>query len=126
MRTHEQLKIFVRLICADEADVLMDLLPSLIKSKRSNQKIIKKERQSICCTKCVSTTIIKNGKTKKKRQRYYCNVCRKSFSDNNNSIVFKSINTYELWIQFIDCELHNYTLKDAATSVDVIQTTVFT
>jgi transposase-like protein len=125
MKTHEELKDFVMSLCADEADVLMDLLPSLMKSKRSNQKIIKRERRLISCPRCGSITIIKNGKTKDKRQRYYCNDCNKSFSDNNNSIVYKSKHTYEQWIQFINCELHDYTLKDEATAVGISQTTAF-
>ena len=37
MRTHKELKEFVKSLCADEADILMDLLPSVMKSKRSNQ-----------------------------------------------------------------------------------------
>lgn len=47
MRTHKELKEFVKSLCADEADILMDLLPSIIKSKKSNQEIIRlKKNQS--------------------------------------------------------------------------------
>jgi hypothetical protein len=43
----------------------------------------------------------------------------------NNSIVYKSRHTYDEWIQFINCELHDYTLKDEATTINISQTTVF-
>lgn len=124
MRIHKELKEFVKSLCADEADILMNLLPSIIKSKRSNQKIIKRERKSIACPNCGSVSIKRNG-TKEGRQRYFCKDCRKSFSDNNDSIVYKSKHTYEQWIQFINCELHDYTLKNAATLVNVSKTTAF-
>lgn len=124
MKTHKQLKEFVKSLCADEADILMDLLPAVIKSKRSNQKIIKRERESVSCPECKSYSITKNG-TKDGRQRYICKDCHNSFSDNNNSIVYKPKHTYDEWISFIHCELHDYILKDEATEIKVSQTTVF-
>lgn len=124
MRTHKELKEFVKSLCADEADILMDLLPSVMKSKRSNQKIIKRERKAISCPNCGSISIKLNG-TKDGNQRYYCKDCHKSFSDNNNSIVYKSRHTYEQWIQFINCELYDYTLKDEASSIEINITTAF-
>lgn len=124
MKTHKELKEFVKSLCADEADILMDLLPSVMKSKKSNQKIIKRERKSISCPYCKSYSIRKNG-NKDGRQRYFCKDCHKYFSDNNNSIVYKSKHTYDQWISFINCELHDYILKDEATTINVSQTTVF-
>jgi transposase-like protein len=125
MRTHKELKEFVKSLCADEADILMDLLPSVMKSKRSNQKIIKRERIELFCPNCGSFSIKLNG-TKEGRQRYICKDCHKSFSDNNNSIVYKSKHTYDQWILFINCELHDYVLKNEATVVNVSKTTAFT
>lgn len=125
MRTHKELKEFVKSLCADEADILMDLLPSVMKSKRSNQKIIKRERKAISCPNCGSISIKLNG-TKDGKQRYYCKDCHKSFSDNNNSIVYKSRHTYDEWIQFINCELHDYTLKDEADAVSSTELTTLT
>lgn len=125
MRTHKELKEFVKSLCADEADILLDLLPSVMKSKRSNQKIIKRERKVISCANCGSISIKRNG-TKDGRQRYFCKDCHKSFSDNNNSIVYKSKHTYDEWISFINCELHDYTLKDEASSIKINITTAFT
>lgn len=90
MKTYEELKEFVKNLCADEADLLMDLLPSVLKSKKSNNKIIKRERKNVICPYCFSDNIYKNGKTKEQRQRYLCRNCKKSFSDNNNSIVYKT------------------------------------
>jgi ribosomal protein L36 len=57
MRTHKELKEFVKSLCADETDVLMDLLPSVMKSKHSNQKIIKRERKFIPCSDCGSVSV---------------------------------------------------------------------
>lgn len=125
MKTHKELKEFVKSLCADEADILMDLLPTVMKSKRSNQKIIKRERKEVFCPKCGSVSIKLNG-TKEGRQRYICKDCHKSFSDNNNSIVYKSKHTYDEWIQFINFELHDYTLKDEASSIKMNITTAFT
>lgn len=39
--------------------------------------------------------------------------------------MYKSKHTYDEWIQFIDCELHDYTLKDEATTINISKTTVF-
>jgi transposase-like protein len=124
MKTHQELKEIVKSLCADEADILMDLLPSVMKSKKSNQKIIKRERISILCPVCNSSSISKNG-TKDGKQRYVCKDCRKFFSDNNNSIVYKSKHTYDDWISFINCELHDYTLKDEASETDINIKTAF-
>lgn len=124
MKTQNELKELVRSLCADEADILMDLLPSVKKLKESNQKIIKRERKSILCPDCKSSSISKNG-TKDGKQRYICKDCHKSFSDSNNSIVYKSKYTYDEWIQFINCELHDYTLKDEASEVNIDITTAF-
>lgn len=125
MKTHKELKEFVKSLCADEADILMDLLPPVLKSKKSNQQIIKRERKFSFCPNCKSKLIYRNGKTRDGKQKYICRECHKSFSDNNNSIVYKSKHTYDQWIQFINCELHDYILKDEATTINVSQTTVF-
>ena len=90
MKTHKELKEFIKSLCADEADILMDLLPSVMKSKKSNLKIIKRERKSIFCPRCESKLFHLNGKTEDGKQKYICRDCNKSFSDNNNSIVYKS------------------------------------
>lgn len=74
MKTHKELKEFVKSLCADEVDILMDLLSSVMKSKRSDQKIIKRERKVISCPKCGSISIKRNG-TKEGRQRYICKDC---------------------------------------------------
>jgi transposase-like protein len=124
MKTHKELKEYVKSLCADEADILMDLLPSVLKSKKSNQKIINRERKSISCPDCKSHSITKNG-TKDGRQRYFCKDCHRFFSDNNNSIVYKSKHTYDQWISFINCELHDYILKDEASEVNIDITTAF-
>lgn len=124
MKTHKELKEFVKSLCEDEANILINLLPSVKKSKFSNQKIIKRERVEISCPNCNSITVKRNG-AKDSRQRYLCKDCNKSFSDNNNSIVYKSRYTYEQWIQFINYELHDYTLKDESAELYVSQTTVF-
>ena len=124
MKTHNELKDFVKSLCADEADILMDLLPSVMKSKKSNQKIIKRERKTILCPYCKSMKIYKNG-TKDGKQRYKCRECCRYFSDNNNSIVYKSKYTYDDWIKFIDYELHDYILKDESAELNISKTTMF-
>ena len=126
MRTYKELKEFVKSLCADEADILMDLLPSLLKSKKSNQKIIKRERKTIVCPYCNIDKVYKNGRTKDDKQRYICRECHKSFSDNNTSIVYKSKHTYDDWIKFIDCELHGYTLEETSDELNISRTTCFT
>lgn len=125
MRTHKELKEFVKSLCADEADILIDMLPSVLKSKKSNNIIIRRERKNIICPYCSSSNIYKNGKTKDQKQRYLCKECKKSFSDNNNSIVYKTKHTYDDWIKFIDFELHSYTLKQESDALNITQTTLF-
>lgn len=66
-----------------------------------------------------SSSVSKNG-TKDGKQRYICKDCHKNFSDNNNSIVYKSKYTNDEWISFINCELHDYILKDEASKVNII------
>jgi transposase-like protein len=109
---------------ADEANILMNLLPSVVQSKHSNQKIIQRERITIACPKCDSKEIVKNGK-KDGCQRYLCKACQKYFSNTTNSILYKTKYTYEQWIKFIHCEIHDYTLKNTATFVRITQTTAF-
>jgi len=125
MRTYQELKTFVDSLYADEADILMDILPSVVKSKKSNHKIIKRERKDIICPYCNTKLVYKNGRTKEGRQKYICRECKKSFSDSNNSIVDGSKKTYEQWIRFINCEIHDMTLKDEATEVGIHISTAF-
>jgi transposase-like protein len=124
MKTHKELQEFVKSLCADEADIFMDSLPSVMKSKKSNQRIINRERNCISCPDCKSHSITKNG-TKDGRQRYHCKHCNKYFSDNNISIVYKSKHSYDQWISFINCELHDCVLKDEASEVNIDITTAF-
>ncbi len=65
------------------------------------------------------------GLTKTNKQKYICKLCHKSFSDNNISIVYKSKHAYDDWIKFIDCELHDYILKDEASLIGINITTAF-
>lgn len=65
----------------------MDILPSVVKSKKSNHKIIKRECKDIICPYCITKLVYKNGRTKEGRQKYICRECKKSFSNSNNSIV---------------------------------------
>lgn len=76
-------------------DILIDLLPSIIKSNKNNQKIIKGERINIVCPQCKSSKVYKNYIIKNNKQRYICRQGNKSFSDNNNSIVYKSKHSYD-------------------------------
>jgi transposase-like protein len=125
MRTQEELKSLVKMLCADDIDYLVDYLPSLKKSKSSNHQIINRERTEIVCPFCKSIRCVKNGTTQYNRQKYYCKECKKSFSDTSNSIVFKSKYTYDQWIKFIDCELHNYSLVEESNKVGISESTAF-
>lgn len=103
----------------------MDLLPSVLKSKKSNNKIIRRERKNVICPYCFLNNVYKNGKTKEQKQRYICRNCKKSFSDNNNSIVYKTKHTYDDWIKFINFELHGYTLKQESDALKITQASLF-
>lgn len=124
-----KLESFLNGLCADDVNQVLSVLglngENLITAKDSNHKIIKRERKNFSCPLCGSTHAVKNGKTKAKRQKYMCKDCEKSFSDTTNSIVYRSKQSYETWIKYIECLIKGYTLKDSADEVNLSTTTSF-
>lgn len=125
MRSKSELEDLVKDLFADDIDYLLTYLPSLKDKKNSNDRIIKREKTDYRCPYCNSSRYVKNGHTKEGRQKYHCLSCNKNFSDTNNSIVFKSHSNFSKWIKFIDYELHNYSLRDEASKLDINLATAF-
>lgn len=127
-----ELEIFVETLCADEFEVLRDLMEEksdvILESKISNHLIIQRERKSsasFTCPNCKSNNIVKNGHTRDGNQKYHCKSCNTYPSDATNSIVFKSKKPYIKWIKVIRATLAGDPLRKTAEELDLNKNTVF-
>lgn len=84
-------------LCADDLVTLFNLIKSqgedIVSSKTSNHQIIHREHtkeSKHSCPHCGLISIVKNGCSKTKRQKYLCKDCKKSFSDTTNTIAYQS------------------------------------
>jgi transposase-like protein len=127
-----ELKTFVKELCADDYSNLCSLLnlygESIVGSKTSNHQIIKRERtkdSKLKCPLCGSTNTVKNGHTKTNRQKYICRGCESNFSDTTNTIAFHSRKSYHEWSAFIADTLDLKPLRKTAAMLDISTTTAF-
>ena len=60
------------------------------------------------------SSVKKNGKDSYEKQRYFCNDCHRSFSENTKTLFLCSHFTKDQWLKFIDYEISGLTLKDEA------------
>lgn len=123
---------FVTNLCADDLVSLFSIIQThgdeIISSKVSNHQIIHREHTKDSqknCPLCESSSIIKHGRTKSKRQRYMCKDCKKSFSDTTNTIAYHSKQPYKVWINVINDTLECKPLRKTAEFNNISPTTVF-
>jgi transposase-like protein len=77
-----------------------------------------KSESKIICPICGSSSVKKNGKDSYEKQRYFCNDCHRSFSENTKTLFFCSHFTKDQWLKFIDYEISGLTLKDEAYFIE--------
>ena len=77
------------------------------------------------CPFCDGKNIIRNGKTRLKRQRYICKNCGKSFSEMTGSPFMYSKKSLGTWVKYIFCMTEKLTLRETAGILKVNLTTSF-
>lgn len=120
-----------------ELEIIRQIFNTLGKSKSDKKSFLKsikfKERtkQSLvfkreikCCARCKFTHFVKNGK-KDGKQRYICMDCNKTFTNTNDTILFKTQKDLEIWQQYIYCMIERYSLRKSAEICGIALSTAF-
>jgi transposase-like protein len=77
------------------------------------------------CPYCDGTAgVIKNG-LNKGRQRFYCKLCKKTFGERKNTIMFSSKRSLEKWMEFAWCLVRGFSLKRCHEEVGISVRTAF-
>ena len=98
-----------------DQDSLSVFINSIVEGESTELRIQKylqfrNEKEGLLCPECGSEKYIKNGKSKKKIQKYRCKQCGKGFSEFTNTFLFR-IHKKDRMIDF-------YTLSDSALSLE--------
>ena len=67
-----------------------------------------------CCPRCGGTWVVKKGKTKKGRQRWFCRDCKRSFGETTDSIIGLSKLPIETWMAYAEGMAEHRTLRELA------------
>ena len=100
-------------------------LDILEKSKKAICEMVLKEKGAICCPRCHSLNINKNGKYRD-RQNYICKECNKKFNTLTNNIFHHTHLTYIQIEKSIDCTLNLFSICKMAKILKVSTKTAFT
>lgn len=87
--------------------------------------VIHNERENICCPKCGSTIIKKNGKYKN-RQLYKCKICKKKFNELTNTPFHHTRLNYKQIETAYDCLVNKLPIRKVAKKIGVSTRTAFT
>lgn len=87
--------------------------------------VIHNERDNICCPKCGSTIIKKNGKYKN-RQLYKCKICKKKFNELTNIPFHHTRLNYKQIETAYDCLVNKLPIRKVAKKIGVSTRTAFT
>lgn len=87
--------------------------------------VIHNERENICCPKCGSTIIKKNGKYKN-RQLYKCKICKKKFNELTNIPFHHTRLNYKQIETAYDCLVNKLPIRKVAKKIGVSTRTAFT
>lgn len=87
--------------------------------------VIHNERDNICCPKCGSTIIKKNGKYKN-RQLYKCKICKKKFNELTNTPFHHTRLNYKQIETAYDCLVNKLPIRKVAKKIGVSTRTAFT
>lgn len=91
----------------------------------TNKCIIDKLTTDIeTCPYCKDAHIIKFGKYKS-IQRYRCNCCKKTFSENTNTVNYRSRKNLEIWRKYINLMLDCKSIRDIAFKLEISTVTAF-
>ena len=117
----------LKLLTPVELDLISTQIYKLIKDKITDQTsnydnyTVKPK----CCPHCGSILFVKNGFNKKHRQKFKCKDCKKIFSYTTGTLFFHSISNYNLWKNFIACEINGLTLEQERIQIGRCKTTCF-
>lgn len=102
-----------------------DYIDNLLDRIKNSCSINVESESKIICPICGSSSVKKNGKDSYEKQRYFCNDCHRSFSENTKTLFFCYHFTKDQWLKFIDYEISGLTLKDEAYFMNTSITTCF-
>lgn len=104
---------------------LQDILYQKEHSKGIIDLVIHKERNEVCCPKCGSTHIKKNGKYKD-RQLYKCKNCNKKFNELTNTPFHHTRLNYKQIEIAYDCLVDKLSIRKSSKKIGVSTRTAFT
>ena len=104
---------------------LTDALEIVKCRKNTNSKFVDTEKEEICCPRCKSNNIIKNGHDKNKVQTYYCKDCSKKFSSCTNTPLSHTKLKYNQILIFFECMNDKLSIKKTAAKMNCNKNTVF-
>lgn len=112
-----------------ELKQVIEKLQTLLEQKQHSKGIIdlviNKERKTICCPKCASNHVKKNGKYKG-RQLYKCKDCKKKFNELTNTPFHHTRLNYEQIETAYECLVDKLTIRKSAQRIKVSTKTSFT
>lgn len=76
------------------------------------------------CAHCNSDNVVKNGH-KDGLQRYMCKDCGKTFAITNNTILFSSKKSVDVWQKFCECIMNKCSIRKSAEICDINTHTAF-
>lgn len=80
---------------------------------------------NVCCVKCGSTSIVKNGKRKDGTQKYICKDCGLNFTSTSGTVISRSKKSLDTWVKYINCMLEDNTLLQCADKCGIHLNTAF-
>lgn len=82
------------------------------------------ETASVCCPRCGSLDVVRNGK-RKGRQAFICKDCRRGFVETSTSAIAHSHSSATVWKQVIRDTVEGISIDKTAESLDLAHSTVF-
>ena len=101
-----------------------EVVGELIQILEKGEQILSADQQIRVCPHCASDKIRANGKTKYLAQKYYCNTCKKHFTDNTNK-VWSFVKKKEDMKTYIYGLLSGYSLRRNASECGISLNTSF-
>lgn len=112
----------------EDISKMIDLLSKELFKKENSKGIIDleihKEKGKICCPKCHSKNIKKNGKYKD-RQTYKCKECNKKFNELTNTLFHHTRLYYKQIEQAYECLVNKLSIRKTANKIGVSIKTSF-
>ena len=104
--------------------IKQEVVGELIQILEKGEQILSADQQIRVCPHCASDKIRANGKTKYLAQKYYCNTCKKHFTDNTNK-VWSFVKKKEDMKTYIYGLLSGYSLRRNASECGISLNTSF-